>query len=136
MPRDQLHALISLAKIDGIFSKDEIALIYKVAHLKGISRAELNQLFIEDSEIPPLNLKNLTQSERFDYLYTIVQLIRIDERFYREELHFCRTAAHALDYDDEMLFYFFRYVHEGEQNRLTAQRYIEQALLKRNTQND
>lgn len=132
MIQDQLKTLISLAKIDGIFSKDEIALIYKIALLKGVSRTELHQLLVEEVDIHPARVEQLSEEECFDYLYTIVQLVKIDHRLYREEMHFCRIVVEKLGYNDEVLFYFLQHVnpYEDEKNRLECKKYVASIPLK------
>ena len=104
MSLKQLQILITLAKIDGILSKDEAALISKIAAFQGISLAELDLLYRQ--ETGAINLATLDEDTRFDYLYTIVQLMKIDKRLYKEEFAFCRETAKILGYDDKLLYYF------------------------------
>ena len=106
MLQRQMQILIRLAQVDGILSKDEVGLIQKIARYKGLSSSELHELFSYGSDISPLDLAHMNDDERFDYLYTIVQLMKIDGRLYKEEIHFCRSAAQALGYDDGILYHF------------------------------
>ncbi len=135
MPHAQLQLLIKLAKVDGILSKDEIALITKIAHHKGLSQTEVNTLFAQDENTPPLHLSKIGPEERFEYLYTIVELVKIDGRLYEEEMHFCREAAHMLGYDDGVLYHFLMRVPVtgGKKEKIAFKKYISKSILANET---
>ena len=101
----QLHTLIQLAKVDGILSKDELSLIYKVAYYYGYSKAEVDVFFQTDSELPPLSLENLDANQRYECMTTTIQLMKVDDRLYPEEITFCREVAQQLGYTDEILYH-------------------------------
>ena len=104
MSLKQIQLLIALAKIDGILSKEEAALISKIAAFKGVSLEELDLLYRQETS--EINLPELDEHTRFDYMYTIVQLMKVDNRLYKEEFAFCREVASLLGYDDGLLYHF------------------------------
>ena len=63
--------------------------------------AEILPLFSNgsDGEIPA----NLTNDEKFEYIFTLIQLMKIDEKIYRDEIVFCSEVASALGYRKEVL---------------------------------
>jgi hypothetical protein len=47
---------------------------------------------------------DLSDAQKFDCLFHLVQLMKIDERMYREEILFCSTIAEKLGYRKEVMF--------------------------------
>ncbi len=47
---------------------------------------------------------DLTDDQKFDYIFSLVQLMKIDERMYKEEMMFCSKIAVTLGYDQQVMF--------------------------------
>jgi len=63
---------------------------------------EITQCFDDPKEVE--GLTNLTDDEKYDYIYGIVQLMKIDGRIYEEEIRFCATLASTVGYNEDVLF--------------------------------
>lgn len=99
---DQLHVLVQLAKVDGVVVQDEIDLIKQIGEAHGLSSEEISACFGDpDSEIS--DLSNISDDEKYEYIYNLVQLMKIDGRLYKEEINFCSRLAGKLGYDDAVL---------------------------------
>ena len=48
-------------------------------------------------------VKAVSPDEKYDYIYNLVQLMKIDGRLYKEELSFCARIASKLGYDENVL---------------------------------
>ncbi len=94
--KSQLSALIALAKIDGDFAGEERDLIYMIGKANGISEKEIME--IVDEPVPLPALSTMTDDDRFEYLYNIVQLMKIDNQIYLSEIKFCEELATKLGY--------------------------------------
>ena len=46
----------------------------------------------------------LSGDEQFEFLYRLVQLMKIDERMYQEEIRFCSFIASKLGYNPQVMF--------------------------------
>jgi hypothetical protein len=57
-----------------------------------------------DQEHDILIPSGLTDSQRFDYIFSLVQLMKIDERLYQEEIRFCSQVAARLGFDQTVMF--------------------------------
>ena len=101
MSRTHLNILVHLAKVDGIVVQEEIDLINKIGHVNGMTDDEISSCF--DQPNPIENLEHLEDDEKFEYIYSIVQLMKIDGRIYKEELNFCAKMASKLGYDEDVL---------------------------------
>ena len=99
---NQMKLLISLAQIDGKVADRERNYIINIGRANGIYPDQVVPLFTQRHDvIVPQNLNN---DQKFDYIFSLVQLMKIDERMYREEILFCSTIASNLGYDKEVMF--------------------------------
>lgn len=94
--KSQLSALIALAKIDGDFAGEERDLIYMIGKANGITEKEIMELVDEPEPLPALS--TMTDDDKFEYLYNIVQLMKIDNQIYLSEIKFCEELATKLGY--------------------------------------
>lgn len=99
---NQMKLLISLAQIDGKVADRERNFIINIGRANGIYPDQVVPLFTQRHDvIVPQDLNN---DQKFDYIFSLVQLMKIDERMYREEILFCSTIASNLGYDKEVMF--------------------------------
>lgn len=102
MSINHLNVLVQLAKIDGVVVQEEIDYINEVGRVNGMSDADIKKCF--ESDIPIENIDNLPDDEKFDYIYSIVQLMKIDGKLYNEEIEYCAKMTSKLGYDVSALF--------------------------------
>jgi hypothetical protein len=98
----QMKLLINLAQIDGKVADRERNYIINIGRANGI---------YPDEVIPWLDQRHnlivpddLTNDEKFSYIFSLVQLMKIDERMYKEEVMFCSKIAASLGYDQQVMF--------------------------------
>lgn len=101
MARTHLNLLVQLARVDGVVVQDEIDLIKQIGDANGMSSDEISECFEDPSHIEDLD--QLTDDQRYDYIYSIVQLMKIDGRLYKEEIRFCARIASKLGYAEGVL---------------------------------
>jgi len=101
MARTHLNLLVQLAKVDGIVVQDEIDLIKQIGAANGMSSTDISACFEDPSLIEDLDV--LTDDDKYEYIYNIVQLMKIDGRLYKEEIRFCARLASKLGYDEDVL---------------------------------
>ena len=92
----QLSALIQLAKIDGDFDGQEKLHILMVGRANGLSEQEIKEIVEKPIPLPDIN--TMTEDERFDYLYNIIQLMKIDAQVYLSEIKYCEDLAEKLGF--------------------------------------
>ena len=98
----QMKLLINMARIDGSVGDREKNYIVNIGRANGIYPDQITELLNHhhDFTIP----KNISPEMRFDYLISVVQLMKIDERMYKEEIVFCSEIANKLGYDKQVMF--------------------------------
>lgn len=94
--KSQLSTLIQLAKIDGDFAGEEKNLILILGKANGLGEAEVMDLVENPEPLPPLS--TMTEDDRFEYLYNIVQLMKIDSQVYLSEIKYCEELAEKLGF--------------------------------------
>lgn len=98
----QIKLLINLASIDGEIADREKSYILNIGHANDIRPGDILPLFTSrHNMIIPTGLKD---EEKFNYIFSLVQLMKIDERLYQEEIRFCSTVAAKLGYDQRVMF--------------------------------
>lgn len=94
--KDQLSIFVHLSKADKVVADEERRLIQAVAKRNGLSPGEADAIIEDPNEIG--DLKDLPSDEKFDYLYTVIQLMKIDKKVHQSEIQFCEKIAMKLGY--------------------------------------
>ena len=97
----QLNVLIHLAQVDGTLAPAERSMLEQIAANNGIRRHELENLIQYPKPIESMGA--LSNDVKFDYLFSIVQLMNVDEEIDDRELHFCQNMAVRLGYYKEVI---------------------------------
>jgi hypothetical protein len=101
MSRTHLNLLVQLAKIDGVVVQEEIDLINQIGKVNGMSSDDISACFEDPTLIEDLD--TLSDDEKYEYIYSIVKLMKIDGRLYKEELTFCAKLTSKLGYSEAVL---------------------------------
>ena len=108
----KLKLLISLAQIDGVIAEQEMQYILNIGKANGLQAAEIESLVDRvHALVVPVDLND---DDRFNYLLSMVQLMKADEKMFKEELLFCKKMAGNLGYDPQALFDMLLYVKSSE----------------------
>ena len=126
----QMKLLISLAQIDGVVADREQNYIVNIGRANGIYPDEILPLFDKRHQL--VVPEDLTEDQKFDYIFSLVQLMKIDERMYKEELLFCSKIALKLGYQQEVLFELLLQIQSREMtaNEKDALKEVTQRFLK------
>lgn len=92
----ELNVLINLAASDKNVAERESKLIQTIAKANGISKEEVDQMM--NNPQPITNINSLTQDEKFEHLYYLIQLMKMDGQVFRSEIVFCEQIANKLGY--------------------------------------
>ena len=130
MARTQLNLLVQLAKVDGVVVQDEIDLIKSVGETLGMSQDEVSACFEDPNLVEDLD--NLTDDEKYEFIYNAVQLMKIDGRLYKEEIQFCVRIASKIGYEEEVLIELMLKIYsdpdisaDKESLKTTIQKYLK-----------
>lgn len=97
-----IRTLLHLAQSDGTVSGSEMALIHKIAVAKGLPMFEVEQISQQQLDAQE-DLDQLTPDEKYEYIYTIILMIKMDGRLDDREIETCTQYAVALGYEDGVI---------------------------------
>ena len=97
----QLSTLIELAKIDGEFDGQEKLHILMLGRANGLSEIEIKDIVKNPVSMPDVHL--LSSDDKFDYLFNIIQLMKIDQEVYKSEIHHCEKLAEKLGFKTKVV---------------------------------
>ncbi len=102
MALEQLKLLVNLARIDGDVAERERKYISTIGLANNVATDDILPLFEKNHEM--VMPANLSSEQRFGYIFSLVQLMKIDERLYKEEIQYCSKVASKLGYDENVMF--------------------------------
>lgn len=108
MSKNSISILIGLANIDGVVDEKERKLIHKIGAAHSISDEEIEALFKTPKQI---DYDVLTSDDRFDMLYNLVLLMKVDGKIFDEEIMYCLEAAKRLHFPLEAVMDLYGLVH-------------------------
>jgi uncharacterized tellurite resistance protein B-like protein len=99
--KSHMKNLIEMAVIDGNFLEVELDLLKRIAKKNGISESQLNEIRKNPNgvkfEVPK------DETERFNQLYELVQMMSIDNEVHPEEAKLCNLFAIRLGYQRDQI---------------------------------
>lgn len=113
MALEQLKLLVNLARIDGDVAEKERKYISNIGLANNVSSEAILSLFDKHHEL--VVPANLSTEERFTYIFSLVQLMKIDERLYKDEIKYCSQVAAKLGYSEEVMFELMLHVRSAMQ---------------------
>lgn len=99
--RSQLSMLIGLANADEDFADNERDLILMIGKVNGVTEEEVMKLIDNPEPMPPLS--TLSDDEKFDFLYNVVQLMKVDSQVYLSEIKYCENIAEKLGFKKKVI---------------------------------
>ncbi|MCV9385429.1 tellurite resistance TerB family protein [Reichenbachiella ulvae] len=94
--REHLSLLVRLSKVDNFIAEPEAKMIHYIGSLNGLNEDEIETII--DNPLPIAELRSLTPEEKFEYLFNIVQLMKVDGKVFQSEIDFCERIAIKLGY--------------------------------------
>jgi uncharacterized tellurite resistance protein B-like protein len=96
MIKEQLNVLINLAASDSKVAEKEAKVIHTIGKANGMTGEEIDEMLKRPSPIG--NLDTLTEDQKFENLYHLIQLMKSDGQVFKSEINFCEKIAEKLGY--------------------------------------
>ncbi len=96
MIKETLNVLINLAASDSKVADKEAKVIRLIGKANGISDTDLEEMLRRPRPIGDLNA--LSEDQKFENLYHLIQIMKSDGQVFRSEIHFCEEIAEKLGY--------------------------------------
>lgn len=94
--KQELNVLINLAASDKSVADRESKLIQLIAKANGIPKEEVDTMLHNPKPIG--NIVSFTVDEKFEHLYHLIQLMKMDGQVFRSEIVFCEQIAEKLGF--------------------------------------
>jgi uncharacterized tellurite resistance protein B-like protein len=96
MIKEQLNVLINLAASDSKVADKEAKVIHMIGKANGMSKDEVEAMM--KAPMPIGDLSALSEDQKFENLYHLIQLMKSDGQVFKSEVHFCEQIAEKLGY--------------------------------------
>ncbi len=96
MITQQLNILINLAASDNKVAEKEAKVIHMIGKSNGIPKDEIDKMLQSPQAIG--DLSSLSEDQKFENLYYLIQLMKSDGQVFKSEVHFCEQIAEKLGY--------------------------------------
>jgi uncharacterized tellurite resistance protein B-like protein len=121
----QINLLIQLAEADKHFAKSERELIFKIAKDRNFSEESVTNLIRNPQPIDSLGA--LSPDQKFDYLFSCMDLIFADQNVFESEIIFCKSIAIKLGFKKAIIDYFvqnFQHIDKEDLRKIALAEYI------------
>jgi hypothetical protein len=92
----ELNVLINLAASDKKVAERESKLVHLIGKANGISKEDIDVML--NNPKPIGTITSLTNDEKFEHLYYLIQLMKMDGQVFRSEIVFCEHIAEKLGF--------------------------------------
>lgn len=92
----ELNVLVNLAASDKKVAERESKLVHLIGKANGISKEEIDTML--NNPKPIGTITSLTNDEKFEHLYYLIQLMKMDGQVFRSEIVFCEHIAEKLGF--------------------------------------
>lgn len=125
----ELNVLINLAASDSRIEEKESKLIHMIGKANGLTAEEVQEMINKPQAIGDLNA--MTNDEKFEHLYYLIQMMKMDGQVFRSEIIFCETVAEKLGYKKSVVGELSQHIYsdpsitaDRDMLRQKAQKYI------------
>ena len=94
--KEQLNILVNLASSDNMVAEKELRLIKMIGVANRVPNEEIEEIIQNPQPIG--DLSHLTDDQKFENLYHVVQLMKADGQVFKSEIAFCEDIADRLGY--------------------------------------
>ncbi len=101
MLKQQLNTMVQLASADGLLSEKEARFIKLLGKANGMSDDEIEEIIKNPQPIEDLTL--LSDDQKFEYVYSLVQMMKADGQVFKSEIAFCERVAEELGYKKKVI---------------------------------
>jgi uncharacterized membrane protein YebE (DUF533 family) len=128
--KTELNILINLAASDGKVEERESKLIHMVAKANGISKEEVADMIKNPQPITSISAS--TSDEKFEHLYYLIQMMKMDGQVFKSEVTFCQQIAEKMGYKKGVVAELSQHIYsdpsitsDREMLRKKAEKFIE-----------
>ena len=101
MNKNQINTMAQMARVDGQIAEKEMRFIKMMGVVNGMTAEEVENIVLNPE--PMEDLPTLSDDQKFEYLYSLVQLMKSDGQVFKSEIVFCEDLADQLGYKKDVI---------------------------------
>ena len=101
MSKEQLNVLINLAASDQKIGEKEAKTIHMIGKANGLTKDEVEEMMKKPK--PVGSMSGLSEDQKFENLYHLIQLMKSDGHVFKSEMNFCEEIAEKLGYKKQVI---------------------------------
>lgn len=102
----RLKYLVQLALVDNTFDDEEMKFVVNVGRANNMSEEEINTIINEGlkrKNFDDTEFIGLSFDQKFEYLVSIIELMKVDGKIYLSEINYCKDIAEKLGFKREII---------------------------------
>ncbi|MEQ9405010.1 MAG: TerB family tellurite resistance protein [Cyclobacteriaceae bacterium] len=102
----RLKYLVQLALVDNTFDDEEMKFVVNLGRANNMSEEEINAIINEGlkrKDFKDEEFTGLSFDQRFEYLVSIIELMKVDGKIYLSEINYCKDIAERLGFRREII---------------------------------
>lgn len=109
----QISILARLSMADNEVADEEFQLILLIGKMLGVDTDRVFQLIKDPEPAPPTaELKRLRPDQKFEYLFNVIGVMKVDGKVHVNEIKFCEKLAMNLGYKPGVIGELSRYIYK------------------------
>ncbi len=95
-----------MSLVDNNLDPKEQKMIYALAKANKIPESEIEEVFnyhLKHAKHEMPSITNISDEDKFDYLFNIVQLMKVDAQVYLSEIKFCQELTEKLGFKKNVI---------------------------------
>ncbi len=101
--------LVHLSKADNYIDESESKMLHFLGKVKGLTENEVEMII--DNPLPIGDLIELAPEEKFEYLFSVIQMMKIDGKVFKCEIDYCKKIADKLGYKPSVIADLSAYIY-------------------------
>ena len=123
--KEQINILVHLSRADNHLAEEESKMIHKVGERNGLTKKEIDQIIDNPKPIP--TLADLPHDKKFDYLYSVIFLMKVDGKIFQSEIKFCEKVASAMGYKPSVVADLSAHIYSDDSIEIDRQALLDVA---------
>lgn len=102
----RLKYLVQLALVDNTFDDEEMKFIVNLGRANNLTEEEINSIInegLKSKDFDDHEFTGLSFDQKFEYLVSIVELMKVDGKIYLSEINYCKDIAEKLGFKREII---------------------------------
>ncbi len=102
----RLKYLVQLALVDNAFDDEEMKFVIDIGRANNMSEEEINEVIndgLKQRDFDAQEFVGLSFDQRFEYLVSVIELMKVDGKIFLSEINYCKDIAEKLGFKRDVI---------------------------------